>query len=518
MEVAKTIETIEEQRKLIGQLTENAIPLENSDIQQAITLFEQAWEVASTHSLHDELVKLVPHLAKLYFHAGDWQKTLSFNMEALALGDRLNDSLLVARSCMAAAFIQDNLEQYVQSLMLLQRGVLAAEVAGHPEVLSSMLNNMGTVYKKLYRMGESLECYTRALRIAEESNLPDNERSACHNLAAYYMSNGDYKHFLEYSQRSLELSDQLNDQGSRANIIINLGTYYAEQDDMDNALKCYIEGVEILEHTTVRRKALAMAMLNAADIYEKKRELDNAHLFFSRTNEYSKQNGLMETLFKSTWRLAVLSLLQERPEDAERYKKEAQELTSSIDSETLLNDGKDYEFRYLLVQQKYEQAANVIYDAYISSREAFNARLSEQVAHLQVQFEMERKEHEAELYRLRSVDLEAKNLELEEANKKLQLAQEEIRTLERRNSIYAMAVTANHEMNQPLMIIHGNLEMLEKELDNTNPSKVRHMERIKQALQRIEVLLAKYKHAEFSRLGQYSPDTPMVFFDDENEK
>jgi tetratricopeptide (TPR) repeat protein len=73
------------------------------------------------------------------------------------------------------------------------------------------------VYKKLYRMGESLECYTRALRIAEESNLPDNERSACHNLAAYYMSNGDYKHFLEYSQRSLELSDQLNDQGSRAN-------------------------------------------------------------------------------------------------------------------------------------------------------------------------------------------------------------------------------------------------------------------------------------------------------------
>ncbi len=88
--------------------------------------------------------------------------------------------------------------------------------------------------------------------------------------------------------------------------------------------------------------------------------------------------------------------------------------------------------------------------------------------------------------------------------------------LERKNSILAVAVTANHEMNQPLSVLKVSFEMLvasmkDKPLDE---SQVRLVDRILKALDRITEILRKFRDIDSARLARYNRDTMMVIFGD----
>lgn len=110
-------------------------------------------------------------------------------------------------------------------------------------------------------------------------------------------------------------------------------------------------------------------------------------------------------------------------------------------------------------------------------------------------------------------EVKAKN-ELEESYRKLKNAQDEILNLERKNTALAMIVTANHEINQPLMIMKANLEMLEMTLpEDVKCERVqKYMERIDQSLERINLILEKFRSHENIEFEEYGGNTKMVSF------
>ncbi len=106
--------------------------------------------------------------------------------------------------------------------------------------------------------------------------------------------------------------------------------------------------------------------------------------------------------------------------------------------------------------------------------------------------------------------------QLKESYRKLKTAQEEIIQLEKKNSAFAMAVTANHEINQPLMILRGNLEMLEMSMmpGFMEPKQKRYISRVLTSMERIQSILDKFKQSTSIRFENYSENTPMVVFSD----
>ncbi len=110
--------------------------------------------------------------------------------------------------------------------------------------------------------------------------------------------------------------------------------------------------------------------------------------------------------------------------------------------------------------------------------------------------------------------------QLKESYRKLKSAQEEIIQLEKKNSAFAMAVTANHEINQPLMILRGNLEMLEMSIapGHIDPKQKRYIARVLSSMERIQSILDKFKQSTAIRFENYSENTPMVVFSDQNEQ
>jgi len=92
--------------------------------------------------------------------------------------------------------------------------------------------------------------------------------------------------------------------------------------------------------------------------------------------------------------------------------------------------------------------------------------------------------------------------------------------VEKKNMALAMAVTANHEMNQPLMIMKGNLEMFLLSVGEHCPfdkKQKRYLYKIDEATQRMADILDKFKLATSMTFENYTDQSKMIVFSDEEK-
>lgn len=82
--------------------------------------------------------------------------------------------------------------------------------------------------------------------------------------------------------------------------------------------------------------------------------------------------------------------------------------------------------------------------------------------------------------------------ELEKMLKIVKDSEKQLLDAERKNSALAMAVTANHEMNQPLMVISGNIDILEMKVSQDN-SLHKYFTKIRDSISRIDDILHKMR-------------------------
>jgi len=132
-----------------------------------------------------------------------------------------------------------------------------------------------------------------------------------------------------------------------------------------------------------------------------------------------------------------------------------------------------------------------------------------------------------DLYK-RKKELEISNRKLEEKNatitiqkeklersyKELKDSQQQLLEMERKNSILAMAVTANHELNQPLTVIKGYVGMIESaiEPDNLTEKQRKYFEKIDQSFERIDTILRNFSEAASVSIENYDGNRKMFVF------
>ena len=121
---------------------------------------------------------------------------------------------------------------------------------------------------------------------------------------------------------------------------------------------------------------------------------------------------------------------------------------------------------------------------------------------------------------INNIDEQIKTQEkLAESYLQLKNAQDEILKLERETTALAMAVTANHEINQPLMVIKANLDMLILKIDPNNVGTYidKYMQRIDESVDRISSILDKFKKTQEVEFNDYGGNTTMVSFNYDSE-
>jgi DNA-binding response OmpR family regulator len=108
------------------------------------------------------------------------------------------------------------------------------------------------------------------------------------------------------------------------------------------------------------------------------------------------------------------------------------------------------------------------------------------------------------------------HLDLTRSFNDLRESQEKILKLEQLNTILAMAGTANHDINQPLTVITGNLYLLEETINKQTLSspQIKYIQEIKKSINRIKEILEQYSRAVDLRYKEYAGGSKIVILDD----
>lgn len=113
------------------------------------------------------------------------------------------------------------------------------------------------------------------------------------------------------------------------------------------------------------------------------------------------------------------------------------------------------------------------------------------------------------------------NVSLQDSNDKILAEQQKVIELEQKNSVMAMVVTANHEINQPLTVVFASLDLL-RHYSKKNPlddKQNKYLNKIEENLLKIDTILKKYKYNDEFKFADYGTCSKMVVFgEDENEK
>jgi DNA-binding response OmpR family regulator len=98
----------------------------------------------------------------------------------------------------------------------------------------------------------------------------------------------------------------------------------------------------------------------------------------------------------------------------------------------------------------------------------------------------------------------------------LKTAQKEIIQLEQKNAVLAAAVTANHEINQPLTVLQGNFELFNHSLDQEGltDKQRRFITRMQESMEKIAAILKKFRDSTSIRFEDYIEGQKMVVFEE----
>ena len=356
--------------------------------QDAIHYHEKALQVREKINDEEGIAGTCNNIGIVNFALCKYNDALENYKKSLELMKKLKNTNGTARLMNNIGRIYQDLSNYETALEFYLQSLKLMEKIGNKKGIASLLNNIGNIYQTLNYFSKALDYYYKSLDLKKEIGNKFGTAATLNNIGLIYQKIKDYPKALDYNTKSLHIKKELQDQKGIASSFNNIGEIYFSMKQYDNSLFYCQESLRIKEKIGDQR-GIAKSLLDIAEIFIEINHFDEAFCNLKKGIKIAEKNLMKEHLL------------------------EFYELYMRIYSKT-----KDFEkaFHY---SKLYSELKNTIY----------TEESSKKIAELQTRYETEKKEKEAEIYRLKNFELEEKvkerTEELREANLQLQIEIEE---------------------------------------------------------------------------------------------
>jgi len=347
----------------------------HSDPSKAEAYAVEVQNLAENLGFPDEQAKSCVTLGTVFLEAGNFPEAMSYCRKSMEISEELNDKSgmatahgTIANVYWAQGMIDKALEHIHESLRLKQ------ECGADKDEIASCYINIGACYSTLNRMDLAQSSYELAQKICEESGNLNKLSYLYHNIGAVYVNKEEQGKAREYFQKALDIRVDMGDKKGTASTLCNLGSLHEKLGDKESALDFFIRGLELYEEIGNKR-GIASTCASIGGIYTVQGRFSEAESLISKGLSITRKLSMKD------WEILCL----EKIVDLYEAKGELREaLSYALELNTCIE-------------------------------EHLNEKSMEKIAGLQVQFETEKKEKEAEIYRLKNVELSAMNDELRDA-------------------------------------------------------------------------------------------------------
>jgi serine phosphatase RsbU (regulator of sigma subunit)/Tfp pilus assembly protein PilF len=261
-----------------------------------------------------------------------------------------------------------------RSISLCMEAQKLADEINYPEGKATALNNEGFCHVQITNYELSLEKCFEALQLFTEIKNEKGIALVHYNVTLTYQRLGDYTIALEHIAKALEYHQKVNDRFEMARCYMQLGFLYSWMNDNETSIEVYEQGLKInLEINNKAGEAACLMGLGMTNLQKKEYDKSGDDLF--RSMRIRKEIGDMRGYAASMASYLTLCFETKRYDEGEALAKEGLELTSQLGdrmgtSRFMVDLGKIY-----LRQNKVEKAEQVLQDA-LTTAEKINLKMA----------------------------------------------------------------------------------------------------------------------------------------------
>jgi len=361
-----------------------------------------------------ELVSVLNKLAFAELHS-DPGKSEAYALEVLDLAGKQELFVEKAKGYNTLGTINLEAGNFAEAMLNCRKSMEIYEKLGDKEGMASVHATTASTYRSQGMLDKALEHFHESLRLELECGACEDDLARCYfNIGACYSS----LNRLDLAQSSYEYARKIweksGDRIKLAYLYHNIGSLYGKKEELEKAREYFEKAIDIRKDLG-EKKGIASTLSNLGNLHENLGDNESALDYFIRSLELFEEIGNRRGVARVCGCVGGIYTTLGRLDEAEKVITKGLEITRKLKM-------KDVEIHCLeKITDLYKAKGNLqialMYSWELKTclEEYMNEKSMEKIAWLQVRFETEKKEREAEIYRLKNVELSSMNDQLRNA-------------------------------------------------------------------------------------------------------
>lgn len=393
-------------------------PRVDEDWHRVLELAQQARQLSEACGYQRGIAGSLRNTAFAHYLLADLEAAIAESHESLRLFLEIGDRKGEAQARAIIGFVYWTLGNYDQALTEAFQALRAAEEQGDTWGMGWCSTLIGGVYQSLRDYEQAVRYHQRSHAVFAEIADSLGEARSLIGIGAAYQAMGQTGKALECINRSLEIFRGISNRMGESRALSDLGIIYQEQGRDDEALELHLRSLRIREEAG-SRQAATTSLLNLGHLYFKRGDSGKALDAAGKALSIAEEIGAKPKAYQAH---QLLSEISERNGD----------LAGALQHERIFHRLRE---------------------------EVFNEEASTKLRNFQISLETERSRNEAEIHRLRNVELKAKNEELAQLLAELQATQTQLVQSEKMAALGKLVAALAHEINSPLGVIQSSFDL-----------------------------------------------------------
>jgi signal transduction histidine kinase len=335
--------------------------------------------------------------------------------------EELGDSLGIAKAIMLKANILRSIGDFDQALPPLYEALEWFKKANQHYWAANCYYSLGLLYHEIKDYAQALENHQKCIEVMEGQPEKWLRARALNGVGQAQSSMGQTQEALDSHHRSLALFKEIGHAMGEARVLDNIGSIYMEMGDDELALPFHLKSLHI-RRAIGQRRAQCSSLLNIARIQVRQQEDNAAVATLDEAMDIARETGSKPHIY-----------------DAHRLYSEAFEL-----------------------QGDFARALHHCREFQRAKEEVFNENTADKINKLQIGFQVQKAEQEAELAHFKNVELREKNDRLETLLKELRDTQTQLVQSEKMAALGKLVAGIIHEMNTPIGTSSSAIDVTER--------------------------------------------------------
>jgi signal transduction histidine kinase len=383
-----------------------------------LSLAQQAMDLSQAHSYQAGLVGAFRNSAFAHYMQSSYKSAFAEALVTLRMAEELDDPANQANARAVLALVQWSLGNYDEALKECLGGLRIVEQTGDAWAMAWGYTIAGGIYQTIGDHRQALEYHQKSHRVFVEQDYGLGQARTLSGLGTAHHALGDPATALDCHERALEIYRRIGNRIGEARALNDIGVICHERGESGRALALHLESLAIREAER-NPQAITTSLLNLGRIYLDRRDPAKAREVAARALETAGRIGARPKAYQ------------------------AHELLSHVYEQT----------------GDLEQALEH-YRRYHDLREqVFNEEASTRLKNLQIGIEVENSRRDAELHRLKNVELKEKNDQLARLLEELHATQAQLVHSEKMAALGDLVAAIAHEINTPLGVIQSSADI-----------------------------------------------------------